>query len=278
LKFSPVFATNSSNAHVYLVRGVFNAGTATAAASVKPNPQVSECLDVLVISDTNLICSLYLGGNFAAQPTASTRSVTSCASTNANGEVQNSAQSYLGPSSATVTTCTFTQADVGMKITAGASGAAIADNTTTIISVSPQGIAQLSKPSTTAVAAATTPITLSSQRTINDVTMLNGATTLTSAAAPFNPSDVGKVISGTNIPLGTYIASVSGNTATLSKAVTGAIAPQAVLTIYTPTAVPEGTYTVTVVSNGAPGASTITTIPYTQSIVSSGSTFTVAPY
>jgi hypothetical protein len=278
LKFSPTYSTNSSNAHVYLVRGVYNAGTATAATSVKPNPQVSECIDVLVVSDTNLICSLYLGGNLNAAPTATTRTVSSCASTNANGEVQNSAQSYLGPSSPTVTTCTFTQADVGMKITAGASGAAIADNTTTIISVSPQGIAQLSKASTTAVAAATTPISLSSQRTINDVTMANGATTLTSAAAPFNASDAGKMITGTNIPLGTYIASVSGNTATLSKAVTGAIAPQAVLTIFTPTAVPEGTYTMTVVSNGAPGASTITTIPYTQSIVSSGSTFTVAPY
>ena len=87
------------------------------------------------------------------------------------------------------------------------------------------------------------------------------------------------MVTGTGIPLGTYIVSVNGsNVATLSNAFTRTTTTAGAFTIFVPTAVPEGTYTMTVVSNGAPGASTITTIPYTQSIISSGSTFTVAPY
>jgi len=278
LKFSATYATNSSNAHVYLVKGVYNAGTATAAASVKPNPQVTECIDVLVISDTNLICSMYLGGNLNAAPTATTRTVSSCASTDING-TPGANSLYIGPSGPTVTTCAFTQADVGMKITAGTAGAAIADNTTHIVSVSPAGVAKLSKTPTAALTSATTPITLSSSRVTSDGAATNGATTLSSTLAPFTAADVNKMVTGTGIPLGTYIVSVNGsNVATLSNAFTGTTTTAGAFTIFVPTAVPEGTYTMTVVSNGAPGASTITTIPYTQSIISSGSTFTVAPY
>jgi hypothetical protein len=278
LKFSPTYSTNSTNAHVYLVKGVYSAGT--TAAGPKPNGQTSECIDVLVITDTNLICSLYLGGNLNAAPTATTRTVTSCASmSDTVGTIPGTivASTYLGPSSPTVTTCAFTQADVGMKITAGLAGAAIADNTTTIVSVSPTGVATLSKISTAPITSATTPITLSSSRTVADGTTTNGAKTLTSAAAPFSAGDVGKMVTGTNLPVGTYVVSVSGSTATLSNAATTSTSTGA-YTIFTPAPVPEGTYTITVVSNGAPGAPASTTIPYTQSIISSGSTFTVSPY
>jgi hypothetical protein len=283
LKFGTTYDTNSTKAHVYLVKGAYNAGTATAAASVKPNAQTTECIDVLVISDTNLICSLYLGGNLNVPPTATTRTVSGCASSNSSGVVPNPpvVSSYLAPATATTTTCTFTPADVGMKIVAGTAGAAIADNTTTIKSVSASGVAELSKPVTAAVSSTTTPITLSSSRTLADGVTTSGAATLSSAAvSTFTAGDVNKMVTGPGIPLGTYIVSVSGGVATLSNAATATTAAAGVtgFTIYTPASVPEGTYTVTVVSNGAPGASTSTTIPYTQSIISSGSTFTVAEY
>jgi hypothetical protein len=277
LKFGTTYDTNSTKAHVYLVKGVYGPGTAAGAA--KSNAQTSECIDVLVITDTNLVCSLYLGGNLNAAPTATTRTVSSCANSDANGVVPGTvvASTYLAPSGPTVTTCSFTQADVGMKITAGTAGAAIADNTTTIAAVSATGVATLSKISTAPVTATTTPISLSSSRTISDGATTNAAKTLGSTLAPFGAGDVGKMVTGTNLPVGTYVVSVSGGVATLSNAATSTTTTGA-YTIFTPAPVAEGTYTITVVSNGAGGAPASTTIPYTQSIISSGSTFTVAPY
>ncbi len=180
-----------------------------------------------------------------------------------------SASVYLGPATATSTGCTLTAADVGMKITAGTT---IPDNTTTIASVTSGGIATLSK--TASVAATTTGITLSSSRTMAATDGSFSTNTVSSTNVPFTAGDVGKMISGTNIPTGTYISGVSTGTATLSQTPTAT--PTGTLTIYTPAAIPNGTYTVTVVNNGAPGAQTGAT--YMKSIISSGSTFTVADY
>jgi hypothetical protein len=248
---------------------------------VKPNGQVTECIDVLVIGDTNLVCSLYLGGNLNAAPTPTTRTVSGCANSNSAGVVPSTvvATIYLAPATASTTTCTFTTADVGMKITAGTAGAAIADNTTTIIAVSAAGVATLSKITSAPVVSTTTPITLSTSRTVTDGVTTSGQTTLGSAAlTTFTSADVNKMVSGTGIAPGTYIVSASAGVATMSKPVTQTFATTGSFTVYTATPVPNGTYTVTIVSNGYPGAPLSTTIPYTQSIVSSGSTFTVADY
>ena len=85
---------------------------------------------------------------------------------------------------------------------------------------------------------------------------------------------MGKVISGTNVPVGTYIVSVSTGTATLSNTPTGAAAGTYV--VYEPTPIANGTYTVTVVNTGAINAQSAAT--FKKSIISSGSTFTVADY
>jgi hypothetical protein len=62
-------ATNSTNAHVYLVDGAYDA-TATTPGS-KDNGQVDECTGVLRISDVEVICTLdtTLGINAAGSPT-----------------------------------------------------------------------------------------------------------------------------------------------------------------------------------------------------------------
>jgi len=271
LTFGTTYDTNSTKAHVYLVKGAYDpTGTAT-----KANGQVNggECVDVLVISDKDLVCSLYLGGNFATAPTATTRNLTGCASTNSSGAVQTSATAYLGPATAT-STCTFSATDVGMKLS---SGTIIPDNTVTIASVSASGIATLNK-ATAAVVVASTAIVASSSRTVATpdavFTTTGGATTVVSTAAPFTAGDVGKVMTGTNIAPGTYITAVNTGTASLSIAAPGA--PSGTITIFTPAPIANGTYTITVVGNGGVGAQTAAT--YSKSIISSGSTFTVADY
>lgn len=59
-------------------------------------------------------------------------------------------------------------------------------------------------------------------RTVADGVTTNTSTTVTSATVAFIQDDVGKPIAGTNIPAGTYLASVeSATSATLSTAATG---------------------------------------------------------
>jgi IPT/TIG domain len=57
LDFTTTDGTTPDNnaAHIYLVDGVYDP---TAASAVKTKPEVGECLNALVISDTELICTL----------------------------------------------------------------------------------------------------------------------------------------------------------------------------------------------------------------------------
>jgi hypothetical protein len=112
-------------------------------------------------------------------------------------------------------------------------------------------------------------------------------TSLVSATAKFDQDDVGKLVSGTGIAGGTHIESVTNATTVVLDAATTATGTASV-TIGADNAtnaadIANGTYTVTVVSDGRPGATataaqTRTNANYAQSIISSGSTFTVAPY
>ncbi len=247
---------DNAKAHVYLVRGVYNpaAGTPT---TVKANPQVAECLDVTVVDDTEIICTLYTAGTGFAGP-ASTRALTGCAVTSGSAAVTGSA---------TTSTCTFTSADVGSAVT----GTGIPTGTS-ILSFTDATHVTLSKNTTAAVNA----MTLNTNRVITDAATTNAATTLgASTASAFNAGDVGRAISGPGIPNGTRIVSVTSGVPTLSNAATAsALTPT--LTLHSGIPIPNGTYTVTVVSNGAIGAQLLPN--YTQTIISSGSTFTVADY
>jgi hypothetical protein len=253
---------NSANGHVYLVRGVYSP---VANGSAKTNPQTLECVDVAVIDDTELICGMFLAGNQSSATT--TRTVSGCATTVAAPTILTAAT--------TSTTCTFTAADVGNPIT----GTGLAANTI-IAAVTGPTTATLSKSATAAVTTTTT-LTLSSSRTITDGTISLAGTALSSTAAPFTTAEVGKAVSAPGVlPTGTVITAVNGSgVATVSNAATAAATgtgATATMQIFTATPVPNGTYTVTVVSNGAVGGQTATN--YSQSIISSGSTFTVADY
>ncbi len=195
--------SNDGNAHVYLVPGAYNPALLDDDAdattpSVKTVGQVAECTNVLVISDTELICSL--------------DTATSLNAANAN---------------------TFL-------------------------------------------------------RTVTDAVTTNTDETVTSAIGGFAQDDVGKLVVGTGIAPGSVIDSVTdSNTIELDQAATagGTVSVTVGADSATNAAdIADGTYTVTIVSDGRPGATKTVGQPRTNaaytppSIISSGSTFTVAPY
>lgn len=252
--------SNAAGAHAYLVRGTYDPKPTTTGGSTKTTGQVLECVDVLVIDDTEVVCGLFLAGNQAS--TGSSRTVSSCTTSS-------TALSTL-TAATTSTTCTFTAADVGMTV----AGTSIAAGTT-ITAVTGPTTATLSKPSTIAVLA-TTSITLSPSRTITDAVIASGTLNqVSSATLAFSSSEVGHAISGPGIPTGTTITGVSAGVATLSNPATAAQA-SVTMVVWIPFPVSDGTYTVTIVNNGLPNAQA--TAGYTQSIITSGSTFTVADY
>jgi hypothetical protein len=165
----------------------------------------------------------------------------------------------------------FVPGDIG-RVLSGTTGVPAG---TTIISVAPGG----------ATAMLSAPATASTQYTLGAASIAGGSTTLTSTAAQM--SDVGAVI-GPNplgIAPGTTVSSVNaGVSETLSAAATGGGGPAdltlnkpVTASLYAAEPVPDGSYNLVVVSNGAPGAPT-TDPSYYQTAVTSGSTFTVAPF
>ncbi len=261
LSYNFTTANAQSDSHVYLVNGVYNGITGTAG-TVRQNGPVAECGSVLVVSDTELICTLNLTSRLdAAGAIASNgyRSVTDAVTTATNNII-------------TSATANFTQSDVG-KTLVQSGNTNIAANTTIVAVLSPTQ-AVMSNNSVAAGTAITAAIGYRS--TSGTATTAIGSNQLT--AGTFTQADVGRAVSGTGIPANTVITAVNsaGTTATISNAATAAGTAVA-LTVTSGNPVPNGAYTLTVVSNGANNAES-TDENYTQSVVSSGSTFTVAPF
>jgi hypothetical protein len=245
---------NDNNAHVYLVKGNYDP---TKSNSVKANGQAAECLNVMPISDTELVCSLFLGG----VPLSNAHSVTGTVAGNVF----------------TATTGTFTLGDVLSSVT----GANSIPAGTAVASLTDPTHAVLTKSATTNI---TTPTALSinGSRSFSDATLTAGSPTITSPTAIFNAADIGRVVSGSNIPAGTTITAVaSATSATMSANATNTASGSYTITNNTQP-VPPGTYTVTVVNNGGvdvqPGGTNIAGPDFIKSIITSGSTFTVADY
>jgi len=252
---------NDTNGHVYLTNGTYSA----VSSSGKTNGEVTECVDVIVVSDTELICTLTLtqalnayGLGVVAAHANTTRTVTDA----------------VTATSTTVTSATaaFTSADIGSTITGSGF------NANTWISAVGSATSVTVSAATTATATGVT-IVIGGPRTVTTGTSATSGSTALASTALFLAADAGRTITDTTtaagagaIPPGTIIASFGTTSAvTLSQATTAAISA-ATLTIGQPYPVTTDTYTVTVVDDGAIGATV------SQSIVSSGATFTVAPY
>ncbi|MFF5294462.1 IPT/TIG domain-containing protein [Paractinoplanes globisporus] len=264
---------NSANAHVYLSSGGYDEeGTTTKAV-----PELTECVNVLVIADTELLCSLPLNHTFsnAAAPALSASA--------ARGAGALHAVATSGSTVITSSDAAFTQNDVGLPIVstagttvipAGATIAAVASSTSATLSVAAAADGSLADVTVGGLRNAAGLTAWGAGTVAADGKTITGTTGFTSA-------DIGRAISSTTaaFPANTTVVGVSGTTVTVSDAGTAGAAADLVLT--PSVSVSDGTYTVSVVSDGAIDAlDTHVTAgtAYSQSIVSSGSTFTVAQY
>ena len=264
---TPTFGSGTSNAHVYLVDGAYESAT---NGTNRANGPIAECGNVLVVSDIELICTMALNQRLNAAgnltlPAA--RTITTDISTTDGSPVITSAGA-----------ANFSALDVGVPITE--SGNTNIPAGTTIVSVLSPTRAVLSAE---ALATAGSAITVSVGGPLRSVasvvtnTTAGTANTVTAPASSFTTADIGRPIVGTGIPAGTTITAIAagGAGATLSNAATAAGTISGAVHAAAP--VPNGAYTLTVVSNGSLNAATTDT-DYSQTIVSSDATFTVAPF
>jgi len=254
---------NAVTGHVYLVNGRYDpSASTTPAGAFKTNDALLECTDVLVISDSELVCTLYLSGDNTQRATLFRLSNAALA----DASITQGTDLLTSPTDAA-----FTPADVGLTV----SGTGIPAGTT-IVSVISATQARLSSRATADVAVGA--LTLAPPRTTlaTNTIDLTAPTTVSNAAAVFQQTDVGRRIVGPGIPAGTTITAVAvdNKSVTLSAPATVAAVANVAVRIGDPP-VPNGAYTITVVSSGAVGATGPT---YIQSVISSGSTFTVADY
>jgi hypothetical protein len=254
---------DDSGAHVYLVPGRYD--PTDTGAGAKTVPESAECTGVLVLSDSELLCTVDLG-----------QGLTGGVWTLAAPRTVADAATQSGGTAVTVDTTSsdagFGPADVNLAVTGPGIQAG-----TVIASVSDPEDAVLSAPATadgTGVALAIGP------RAVTDAQITSGGTTLTSASAGFTDEDAGRLVTGTGIRAGTSIVSVTDpSTVQLSRPATLSRTGTATVGVSAP--VPDGPYSVTVVSDGGvdvqPGGSHADA-GYWQTVVSSGSAFTVADY
>ncbi|GIE33023.1 hypothetical protein Ait01nite_060680 [Actinoplanes italicus] len=274
--------TRSANGHVYLTAGGYNPLSNSGA---KTNPELTECINVLVITDEELLCSLPLNHTFT-NPTSGTTGVLTAA-TAKTGKVitATSGSNQITSPASGGTAMGFTQADVGMVLDAG-DGTTTFDAGTLITAVASPTSATVSNNAKGNLVAGTG-AGLTNARPIANVTVTN-STTLTAASGSFTQADIGRtVVSASALTTDPKLADnttiiaigTGGTTATLSAPITGTLpgSPLAAdISVQQSVPVANGTYTITVVNDGAVGAQLSAT--YSQSIISSGSTFTVADY
>ncbi|MEV6343854.1 IPT/TIG domain-containing protein [Actinoplanes sp. NPDC051851] len=259
---SPTALTKS---HVYLVKGDWNGGGASTSLRNNVNA-AADCASVLVVDDTELICTLDL-----------TRALNADGTQAAYSDAARTNVAAVGAASSTVlvatSTTAFTSADIGKAVSDYNSTDEDIPTGATIIAVT-GNTAVLSDAVT---ADGVTAVDIGVIRDAVTAAGVTGAMTLTAATGTFTSADVGRVVTDDNttdndIPSGTYITGVNstGTTATLSQAVlTDGVAA---VDITSSNAVPPGAYNVVLVSNAVP------TGTGTSSVVSSGSTFTVSAF
>nr|WP_221381229.1 IPT/TIG domain-containing protein [Actinoplanes polyasparticus] len=259
-----------AGAHFYLVEGTYSGAD---SGGDRANAPVTDCANVLVLSDTEGICTLNLHRRLDLEGDAEVAQYTPPVA------AANDVTTVLGSRIITAIADEFTELHVGQII--AETGNTNIPAGTRIVNVLGPRTAVISTP---AVGTDADGFTMAYQvpiyRTNVSITT-TGTNTIAAVTAPdgtFSQADVGKVIVGhTNITDGTRILSVQSSTAaTLSANAATAGTDTATMHLqYNP--VPEGAYNLTFVSNGAVGA--VSSDPnYVQSLVSSGSTFTVSSF
>jgi hypothetical protein len=262
------FSSTPADAHVYLVRGTYN--PADNGAGRKVNGPVSECSDVLPLSDNELICTLRLDQRLNAAGAltpemAVGRSVTDIDTTSGSRLI-------------TSATAVWTADDIGKALTQTAGTAAVPEGTTIVDVLSATQAIMSKQASATVATSVTARIGAAALRTNATVDLTNSSATVAADAGTFTSADIGRVVTGAGIVTGTTIIAVepTGNGATLSQAVgAGAGGSNVTVSFFDAIGVPAGAYTLTYVTDGSMGVDT-TSSSYSQSGVSAQSSFTVA--
>jgi hypothetical protein len=269
LTFQNTGNPDDKNSHVYLVRGAYDP-TPGSVGGGKRNGELADCTNVMMVSDTELVCTVNLQASLNA---AGATAMPNRPATTAETHQDNTLTGIAPP---------LSDSDKGARI----SGTGIQSGTV-ITSISNGGAsATLSIPTQgTGAAGVAVVVGVGTQ-----VAMVNGPSNtpvanppapLTAINPPLTNADMGRAVTGPGIPPGTVIMGMSsdGTSAFLSTQPmsTGAGQGNSTLTISDAVPVPVGTYTMTVVSNGAVGAWPADT-GYTQSVISGASTFTVSDF
>lgn len=242
-----VRTTASRSARVATVLAVAAAGvvaTATgssaAAVSITASPATGAATSVITLSTTTANTFKTAGGALRVPATSGVPNtsavqftVNACPTAAPTGTARTVTDGVTN-STATLTSASaaFTSADLGRLVT----GAGIPNNTT-ILQVNSGTSVTLSAAATataSSVSITITPYLVPVARQVTDGVTTNTSTTITSATAVFTAGDVGKLVTSTNIPANTYIASVTNaTTAVLTAAATASgtgatfvIAPQ----------------------------------------------------
>jgi trimeric autotransporter adhesin len=264
---------------IYLVDGVYDSTPNPDNPTNFANGPVAACTNVLVVTDSELICTMQLNRRLLEDGSTLLDGATY---SNTVADVVTT----IGSPVITSATGSFSAADVGRPIIQatpveilGTSSA----NTTYITAVTSPWRAVMSKPAAATSAGAGISATIGGlpvRAAFSGTTAANG-NAVTATAGSFSNSDVGRAISGaaaTTIAAGTTITGVNaaGTVATLSQPVGGG--GTGLVSVFVGSAVPDGAYNLTIVSHGALSGAADNPSTYTQTAVSSGSTFTVAPF
>jgi hypothetical protein len=258
----------SGLARMFLVDGVYNGITNTVNRSRGP---VAECSNVLVISDNELICALQLNRRLNAAGSAlfDPATYTNTFTTDLGSTIGSRVITSVGG--------TFSPNDIGQPLVETVPGTNMPVGVTIAAVLSPsRALISANALATTATFTAVAGGAVHVLTTM--VTYAALSTTVTAPAGSFTSADVGRVISVANVPAGTTITAVAagGAGATLSAAST-VLGTAVTATLYAAAPVLNGAYNLTYVSNGDLDAPT-TDVDFNQSVISSGSTFTVAPF
>lgn len=326
------FGSTGNAARVFLVNGVYNGADDGMGGRV--NAPVAECLNVLPLSDEELVCTLQLGRRLNAagtgffdpvgytnmtdpdvMMTTGSRVVTSPGgkfSRNDVGQVVTSPMMPAIPPGTTVAavlsptrallSAPATMTGGGQQLTIGGQPVRTVPLTTTAGSATvggtftkadigrtingmpaiPAGSTILAVGTGGGTATISAPATLSSSVTVNAAT--DGSNTITSSA--FTGTETLPAFVGANtlgVPVGTQINSFAPGNAQLPFPAPGTATGSLTVTrpvngmLYPGSPVPDGSYHLTVVSNGQSDAA-VNDPGYTQTDVTSSSSFTVAPF
>ncbi|GIE77652.1 hypothetical protein Aph02nite_36020 [Actinoplanes philippinensis] len=267
---APWSNTVTTGAHIFLTQGNYNNATVDALGTPRrANAPVADCNNVLVLSDTELVCRVDLTKRLNALGTAV---LSGAPKYNAGITSVTGSRVIIGDGNPA-----FTQEDVGKAIIDPASTPKIPTGTV-ISAVISSTEAVMSNPASGVLSADDTIVIASTNsRVVPGIGTTNADDDITAPASTFTNADQGLYIAGPGIADATTITSQTGGTAAVLSANASATATVRAVVSSPNIAVPEGSYNLQYVSNAALNA-VHTDTSYVQSAISSASTFTVSAF